>query len=64
MAKNLKRYMAFDWLLITSLFFLALLFLPAYTGEALRTSFILLFGYLAAMFGVSWKYLWMLLGKS
>lgn len=61
--KEVKTSMAVAWIAASVLFFAGIKFLPAWEDEALRKAFLLLFGYVAVMFGLTWKFLWKFLKK-
>jgi hypothetical protein len=61
--KDYKTFMACKWILVTAIFLLALQFWPIWTNDALAKAFLLLFGYIAIMFGFTWKFIWKLMKK-
>lgn len=58
--KDVKTAMIWAWAATTVLFFLGLKFYPAWADDGLRKAFLLLFGYIAVMFGLTWKFMWKL----
>ncbi len=61
--KDIKVSMIGGWVIVTALFLAALKFWPAWSDEVLKKAFMLLFGYVSIMFGLTWKYMWKLTRK-
>lgn len=61
--KDVKWAMIWAWAAVAILFFLGLKFYPAWTDDGLRKAFLLLFGYMTVMFGITWKFMWKLLAE-
>lgn len=59
--KDTKISIAVAWVIATVLFFVALKIYPAWSDAALRKAFLILFSYIALMFGLTWKFMWKLI---